>query len=111
MIRSDDQRLADIQEAAAELASLVDRGSEAFHADSILRRAAERLLEIIGEAATALDPATCDRFPDIAWQDITRLRVPLAHHYHRVDPNQVWEIATRDVPAMAESLASGTGER
>ena len=28
----------------------------------------------------------------------------LAHHYHRVDPEQVWTIAVNDVPALAETL-------
>ena len=31
-------------------------------------------------------------------------RALLAHHYHRVDPDQVWTIATRDVPALVEHL-------
>ena len=30
-------------------------------------------------------------------RDIYRLRIVLAHHYYRVDPEQVWVIATFDV--------------
>jgi uncharacterized protein with HEPN domain len=32
------------------------------------------------------------------------LRIVLAHHYHRVDAEQVWSIATIDVPALAEAI-------
>lgn len=52
MSRSDDERITDLLDAGDELADIVDRGAEAFDADPILRRAAERLLEIIGEAAS-----------------------------------------------------------
>jgi uncharacterized protein with HEPN domain len=102
--RSDDQRIADLLDAAAELADVVDRGREAFDTDPIFRRAAERLLEIIGEAATGLSDETTGRHPTVPWRDITRLRILLAHHYHRVDPAQVWTIAAEDVPAIAAAL-------
>jgi uncharacterized protein with HEPN domain len=104
--RSDEQRLADLLDAADELASIVDRGRESFDADPILRRAAERLLEIIGEAANGLSDETTGRHRDVPWRDITRLRIILAHHYHRVDPDQVWTIAAEHVPAMATALRS-----
>lgn len=38
------------------------------------------------------------------WRDITRSRIVLAHHYHRVDPELVWAMATGEVPALAEAL-------
>ena len=89
MSRSDERRLADILDAADELAAVVARGRDAFIADAILRRATERLLEIIGEAANALSDETTGRFPEIEWRDLARLRIVLAHHYQRVDPEQV----------------------
>ena len=83
--RPDEQRLADIVDAAAELSSIVERGRDAFLADAILRRAAERLLEIIGEAANVLSDETTGRFPEIGWRDLARLRIVLAHRYLRVE--------------------------
>lgn len=105
MSRSDEQRLADILDAAAELSAIVERGRDAFLADAILKRAAERLLEIIGEAANALSDEATGRFPEIGWRDLARLRIVLAHHYQRVDPEQVWTIAIGDVPALAARLS------
>lgn len=104
MSRRDDQRVADIVDAAAELKTIVDRGRDAFDADPVLQRAAERLLEIIGEAANSLTAETTGRYPDVPWRDITRLRIVLAHHYHRVDAAQVWAIAADDVPKLVASL-------
>jgi hypothetical protein len=28
----------------------------------------------------------------------------LSHHYHRVDQNQLWNVATTDIPALVEQL-------
>lgn len=39
--------------------------------------------------------------------DIVGLRTLLAHHYHRVDPDQVWVIASVEVPRLAERLGTG----
>ncbi|MHB1067381.1 MAG: HepT-like ribonuclease domain-containing protein [Candidatus Nanopelagicales bacterium] len=52
--------------------------------EEILLRAAERLLEIIGEAATNCSPALKDRRPDVDWEGIAGLRVVLGRHYHRL---------------------------
>ncbi len=104
MSRSDAQRIADILDAASELTEIVERGEAKFLSDHILQRAAERLLEIIGEAATTLSAATIEATPDVPWNDIRRLRIVLAHHYHRIDPTQVWAIAVSDVPKLVVAL-------
>lgn len=54
-----------------------------------------------------MSAATRDRFPEVPWRDVSRLRIVLAHHYHRVDPDQVWSMATQEVPALAAGLRSG----
>ena len=48
MSRSDDERVADILEAAAEVSGLVASGREKWDGDRTRRLAVERLLEIIG---------------------------------------------------------------
>ena len=100
----DAQRIADIVDAASELTEIIERGEATFLSDHILQRAAERLLEIIGEAATTLSAETIEATPDVPWNDIRRLRIVLAHHYHRIDPTQVWTIATSDVPKLVVAL-------
>lgn len=104
MTRSDDERLADILEATDQIASLVSRGHTVFESDIAVQLAIERLLEIIGESANRLSGSARDRYPNAAWRDITRLRILLAHQYHRVDRNQVWQIAIDEAPNLARIL-------
>ncbi len=104
MSRNDDERVADILDAATELAEVTRVGHEAFRASPLHARAAERLLEIIGEASNTLSEDFKSRHDDVAWRDIAALRILLAHHYHRVDLDQVWEIATSAVPALIRRL-------
>lgn len=104
MSRSDQQRVEDILEAAQQVAEIVAFGRSRFDEDSVLLRAAERLLEIIGEAASNLSDDFIQRYPQVEWPYIRRLRNLLAHHYHRVDAEQVWQISSRSVPALAAVL-------
>jgi uncharacterized protein with HEPN domain len=101
--RSDDERVADILEAADELALVVAVGRQAFAESVLHRRAAERLLEIIGEASTALSAAFTVARPGVPWRDVGALRILLAH-YHRIDVDQVWQIAAVSVPELVRHL-------
>jgi uncharacterized protein with HEPN domain len=102
--RSDDQRVQDILDAADQILDVVEDGQGAWDKDRLRQLAVERLLEIIGESANALSDGFRAQYPDVPWRDIIGLRVVLAHHYHRVDPNQVWVIATNEVSHFAERL-------
>lgn len=104
MAERDDQRVADIVDAAEEIAKIVAVGEDAFRTDRVRQLATERLLEIIGEAARAMTDAGRAAYSDVPWSDIVGLRTLLAHHYHRVDPSQVWVIAAQDVPGLLRSL-------
>ena len=109
MTRSDDQRIADILDACDELEGVVRMRSDGLSPDGILLRAAERLLEIIGEAANNLSDAGANQHPDVHWRSIARLRIVLAHHYHRTDPSLIWSYATEQAPALAEALRDASG--
>jgi len=42
----------------------------------------------------------------VPWRDVSALRILLAHHYHRVDLDQVWQIASESVPELNSALRS-----
>ena len=107
MSRSDDGRVADILEAAGELAMIVEVGRDEFLVSVLHGRAAERLLEIIGEASNSLSDEFKATHGDVVWRDVAALRILLAHHYHRIDLDQVWEIATVAVPDLVRHLSAG----
>ena len=54
MSRRDDERVADILDAASEIGEATELGRDAWDKDRIRQPAVERLLEIIGEAANSL---------------------------------------------------------
>ncbi len=109
MSRRDEDRVADILDAANELALIIGIGVEAFGESFLHQRAAERLIEIIGEASTALTDQFKAARPGVPWRDVGALRILLAHHYHRVDLDQIWQIASVAVPELARRL-SDAGE-
>lgn len=104
MSRSDDLRLLDIIESGERIIRLVDRGREAYGRDEAIQPAIERLLEVIGESANALSNFTTSGIADVNWKDLARLRIVLAHHYHRVDSQQVWVMATVNVPELVAQI-------
>jgi uncharacterized protein with HEPN domain len=87
--RRDDEASPASADAASEIAEIIELGQAAWDEDRIRRLAVERLLEIVGEAANSLSEDFRTQHPTVPWRDIIGLRVVLAHHYHRVDPNQV----------------------
>jgi uncharacterized protein with HEPN domain len=104
MTRRDDQRIADILDACRDLDDLGRLREEGSTPGWVLNRAAERLLEVIGEASGALSQQVRGRHPAVPWRDITRLRILLTHHYQRVDPEQVWQIVEGEIPRLAAAL-------
>ena len=68
-----------------------------------LNLALVRLLEVVGEAAGRVSPATCSLYPDIAWSKVVGLRNRLIHGYDDVDFDVLWAILRDDLePLIAE---------
>lgn len=63
MSRSDEQRIADILDACHELATVVQIRAASAVPEPVLLRAAERLLEIISEAASTVTDEARDSYP------------------------------------------------
>jgi uncharacterized protein with HEPN domain len=104
MTRSDDQRIADILDACDELSLVVELRTQSSLSEQVLLRAAERLLEIIGEAAANVSEEEMASHPDVDWRSLARLRIVLAHHYHRTDPELIWTYAVNEAPALSSAL-------
>lgn len=102
MSRGDELHRQDILDACDELSSVVaSRGSVD---EGILLRAAERLLEMIGEAATACSTEFREALPQVDWAGLSGLRIVLAHHYHRTQPDLIWQFATVEAPELRSAL-------
>lgn len=104
MTRPDALRIADIVATCQELSPIKSIGYEQFINDPMTQRAAERLIEIIGEAASRLNDDTRNKFPNVPWRRIIRIRTLLAHAYFRVDTEQIWETLDIHVPILLAGL-------
>ena len=74
--------------------------------DRLLQLALLRLLEIVGEAGTRIEPATREQYPEIPWSQIIGLRNRLIHGYDAVDLVIIWNIVAADVPQLVSNLES-----
>ena len=75
-----------------------------FSSDTMLFDAVCRQLEILGEAATHVGPATRALAPGIPWKRVVGLRNVLIHRYHRLDPALVWKTVHEELPQLAGAL-------
>jgi len=78
-------------------------------ADRTLNLALVRLLEIIGEAAGRVTPATQATVPDVPWPQIVGLRNRLIHGYDAVDFDILWDIIELDLPPLIAALRRTIG--
>jgi uncharacterized protein with HEPN domain len=77
----------------------------AFDANEDLQLAVLHLIQMIGEAARRVPATFRDHFPDIPWTAIVGMRSKIVHDYTDVRWPLVWDVASRDVPALAVQLA------
>jgi uncharacterized protein with HEPN domain len=75
-----------------------------LQSDEMFMLAEVRLLEIIGEAATAVSQETRQQLPEIPWRPITATRNRLIHGYFNVDLDIVWSILQNDLPPLITAL-------
>jgi len=102
--RSDDQHLADLFETAEKLEILVAKGKINFLDDFECEWAIERALLNIGEFCTHLSSGFKINYPNINWKEIVGMRTQLAHAYHLIDSNIVWNAASVSVPSLVKAL-------
>lgn len=91
-------------ELAAELAEYVKQGRERFDSELSQVRAMERVIELIGESASAISKETRATILNVDWTGLIGLQVMLARNYQRIKRSQLWVAATVDVPLLVQNL-------
>lgn len=84
--------------------ALVARGRDAYDADPALQLAFEALSSRVGDLAkrlVALDP---EHFSAPLWSAAARNRDIVAHHYHRIDHDLLWQTVARDFALLRALL-------
>ena len=72
--------------------------------DRTLNLALTRLLEVIGEAASQIPAEVRMQYPRIPWREIIGMRNRLIHGYDSIDSEIMWQILTKDIPALIPEL-------
>lgn len=68
-----------------------------FAADANRVKAVVLDIVIIGEACNHIPQDIRDRAPELAWDDIVRMRNLIVHGYWRINERTIWETASNDV--------------
>ncbi|WP_179873588.1 HepT-like ribonuclease domain-containing protein [Microcella indica] len=88
-------------DTAAQLAA---RGRAAYDDDPALRLAFEALSNRVGDLAKRLIALDPDRFSAPIWSAAARNRDIVAHHYHRIDTDLLWQTVAHDFVALRALL-------
>lgn len=95
----------DMRQAAREAIGFIeDTDYAGFVVDLLLRRAVERELEIIGEAASHVSLQFRQMHTEIPWAGMIGQRNVLAHEYGDIQLDRIWRVVERRLPELALAL-------
>lgn len=98
--------MLDYSRKAFSRAAAVSRAD--FDANEDVQIVLTHLIQIVGEAANNVSPATRVKYPEIPWERITGMRHRIVHDYVNIDVDIVWEIATKGLPDLIAALEKFT---
>lgn len=102
----------DYRDSLTDMAQYAEKGVrivegidfEAFSYDEEKVLAAIRIIEVIGEASKQIPNSIRDRYPEIPWSGVARMRDKLIHAYFGVETEVVWQTLQQDLPPMIDCL-------
>jgi uncharacterized protein with HEPN domain len=99
------ETLEQILDFCAEARGLfAGRTQPEFAANLLLQRAGERLIELIGEAASRLPESLQQRHRNVPWDKIIGMRHRLIHGDDALDYDIVWAVIERDLEPLARQV-------
>ena len=105
MTRSDAERVHDILDACNKLVEIAALGRAEFHRSWVLQSAAERQLEIVGEAMANLSEEFFGHATNLPIRQAKGLRNVISHEYFRVNRDRVWNVVSNRIPQLLSALA------
>jgi len=77
---------------------------DVFIHDDTLRRAFVRSIEIIGEATKNIPEEFKQKYAQIDWRPLARMRDKLIHGYFGVDYDIVWDVVINEMPILQKEI-------
>ena len=103
--------LWDMLQTANEAVEMMEHYDLASFLDNrVLLRAAERIVEIIGESAKHVSDNGRKATPDIPWREIIGQRNILAHEYGQIDHELLYKTIVDDIPELIRHLEKALPE-
>lgn len=99
-MRSDNERLLDIQEAIKNIRKYAKLGKDEFKKNELIQSWIVRHLQIIGEASSRLSENFRNNHTEIPWSKIIGMRNILVHDYFGIDKAIVWAAVENELPAL-----------
>ncbi len=103
-MRSDLERIKDIQEAIANIEKYSIHGKIEFFENELIATWIIHHLQIIGETVRSISDELKLNYPKTPWLKIADFRNLIVHEYFRVDLQIVWSIVENQLPQLKEQI-------
>ena len=106
MIKDNRIYLQQMLEAAQIIKSYIEPTTTIrdFYADIKTQDAIIRRMEIIGEITKRISSDLKEAYPEIMWKGMAGMRDKLIHDYDGVNYKLVWEVATKEIDKLLETI-------
>lgn len=103
-MRGDRLYLGHILEAIDRIFDYAKAGEENFKTDLKTQDAIVRNFQVLGEAVKNVSAETRSAYPEVPWKDVAGMRDRVVHDYFGVSLTIVWDVITRHLPPLRDSV-------
>lgn len=93
-----------LSHAREALEILGEQSQEDLSHSRVLQLALLHLIEIVGEAASRISPATRSKLEQFPWRGMIGMRNRIIHGYSTVNIAVLWDTLEHDLPELIEKL-------
>lgn len=104
-MRDDADRLLDMIEMCDLLVAHASDPAK-LRSDPVTQAAAQRWIEVLGEAASHVSAEVQEANPDVPWRTVVGTRIILAHAYFHIDQDIIGSIVIDEIPDLRDRLAA-----
>jgi len=99
--------IQDIKECIAQIDEFVGNMKlEDFKADEMVSSAVVRKLEVIGEATKNIPSEIRQKYKELPWSDMAKMRDKIIHGYFGIDYEVVWKTIKERLPEIKPKIDS-----